>query len=68
MVKCFWAKRETKYFGFIVGSGNVRTYQSKFPAVKDWPLPETQKHVISFVAFFSFIVILFTTLQIVRLH
>jgi hypothetical protein len=54
MVKCFWAKRETEYLGFIVGSGNIRTSQSKVAAVKDWPLPETQKQVKSFVAFFSF--------------
>jgi hypothetical protein len=43
MVKCFWAKRETEYLGFIVGSGNVRTSQSKVTTVKVWPLPETQK-------------------------
>jgi len=43
MVKCFWAKRETEYFGFIVGSGNVRTSQSNVATIKDWPLPETQK-------------------------
>ncbi len=24
MVKCFWAKRETEYLGFIAGSGTVR--------------------------------------------
>ena len=41
-VKCFWAKRETEYLSFIVGSGNVRKSQSKVAAVKDWPLPETQ--------------------------
>jgi hypothetical protein len=45
MVKFFWAKRETDYIGFIVGSGNVRTSQSKVAALKDWPLPEKQKQV-----------------------
>ncbi len=40
MVKCFWAKRETEYLGFIVGNGNIRTSPSKVAAVKDWPLPE----------------------------
>jgi hypothetical protein len=35
MVKCFWAKRETDYLGFIVGSANFRTSQSKVAAVKD---------------------------------
>ena len=54
MPKCFWAKIETEYLGFIVGSGNVRTSPSKLSAVKDWPLPETQKQVKSFVAFCSF--------------
>jgi hypothetical protein len=54
MIKCFWAKIETEYLGFIVVSGNVRTSHAKMAAVKDWPLPETQKQVKSFVAFCSF--------------
>jgi len=39
MVKFFWAKIETESFGFIVGSGNVRTSPAKLAADKDWPLP-----------------------------
>jgi len=35
MVKCFWAKRETEYFGFVVGSGIIRTSPSKLTTVKD---------------------------------
>jgi hypothetical protein len=35
MVKIFWAKRETEYLGFIVGSGIVRLSQSKFTVVKN---------------------------------
>ncbi len=54
MVKCFWAKRETEYLGFIFGSGNVRTSQSKVAAVKDWPLPEAYNQVKFFVTFCSF--------------
>ncbi len=54
MVKCFWAKRETEYLGFIVGNGNIRTSPSKVAEVKDWPLSKTQKHIKSFVAFCSF--------------
>ena len=53
MVKYFWAKRETEYLDFIVGSGNFRTSQSKVAGVKDWLLPETQTHVKSFVALCS---------------
>ncbi len=37
-----------------MGSGNVRTSLAKLAAVKDWPLPDTQKQVKSFVAFCSF--------------
>jgi len=40
MFKCFWAKRETEYLGFIVGSADVRTSQSKVAVVKDLPLLE----------------------------
>ena len=54
MVKCFWAKRETDYIGFNVRNGIVRTSPSRIAVVKDWPLPETQKQVKSFVSFCSF--------------
>jgi len=54
MVKCFKAKRETEYLGFIVGNGIVQTSPSKVAAIKDWFLHETQKHIKSFVAFCSF--------------
>ena len=49
MEKCSWAKRETKFLGFIVGNGIV-LMSPKFATVKDWPLPETQKQIKSFVA------------------
>ena len=51
MFKCFWAKRETDYLGFIVGNGIVRMPPSKVAAVKDWPLLETQKQVKYFCGF-----------------
>jgi hypothetical protein len=54
MVICFWAKRETKYYGYIVRSGIVRTSSSKVTSVKNWSLPKTQKQVKSFVAFYLF--------------
>jgi hypothetical protein len=50
IVKCFWAKRETEYLGFIVGSDHDRTSQSKVAALKNWSLPETKKHVKYFAA------------------
>ena len=68
MVKCIWAKIETEFLGFIVGSGHVLTSPGKLTAAKVWPLPETQNQVKSFLIFVLFIVNVFTTLQIVRLH
>ena len=47
MVKCFWAKRKTKYFGCIVGSGIARSSPSNVTTIKNWPLPETQKNAFS---------------------
>jgi len=49
MVKCFWAKIESVYLGFIVGSGHARTPPGKLASVKDLPLPEIQKQVKIFV-------------------
>ncbi len=43
IVKYFWGKRETEYLGFIVERDIARTSPSKVAAVKNWPLPETQK-------------------------
>jgi hypothetical protein len=51
MVKCFSAKRETEYLGFIVGNGSIRASPSKVAEVKDWPLPETHKQIKPFMAF-----------------
>ena len=68
MVKCFWAKRETDYLGFFVGNCIVRTSLSKVTAVKDWPLLETQNQLNLLWFFARFIVSLFITLRIVRLH
>ena len=51
MLLGYW---ETEYTGFIVRSGNIRTYQSKVGSVKDWPLQKTQNQVKSFDALCSF--------------
>ncbi len=47
----FWGRKETEYLGAIVGNGTLRTSPDKIAAVRDWPLPETQKQVKSFVQF-----------------
>ena len=54
MPKCFWGRKETEYLGVIVGNGTLRTAPDKISAVRDWPLPETQKQIKSFVQFCSY--------------
>lgn len=52
--KCTWGKKETEYLGVIAGNGCLRPSPDKIEAVRNWPLPETQRQVKSFVAFCSF--------------
>ena len=54
MPKCFWGRKETEYLGVIVGTGTLRTEPDKIAAVRDWPLPKTQKQIKSFVQFSSY--------------
>ena len=53
MPKCFWGRKETEHLGVIVGNGTPKTTLDKIAAVRDWHLPKTQKHIKSFVHFFS---------------
>ena len=41
--KCFWGRKEIEYLGVIVSNGTLRTAPDKIAAVRDWPLPNTQK-------------------------
>ena len=52
--KCTFAQTETKYLGFIVGNGIVRTNPDRVKAVLDWPLPSTQKELKSCVQFCAY--------------
>jgi hypothetical protein len=40
LVKCFWAKRNTDYLGFVVGSSIARRSPPKVATVKDLPVPK----------------------------
>ena len=51
---CKFTQTETIYLGLIVGNGTVRPDPEKIKAVKDWPLPTTQKELKSFVQFCSY--------------
>jgi hypothetical protein len=53
MPKYFLGRKETGYLGVIVGNGTLRTAPDKISAVRDWPLPKTQKQIKSFVTFCS---------------
>ena len=52
--KCSWGRRETEYLGVIAGNGVLRPSPAKTEAVRNWPLPRSQRDVKSFVAFCSF--------------
>jgi hypothetical protein len=50
----FWGRKETKYLGFIVVNGTLRTAPHKIAAVRDWPLPETWKQIKNCVQYCSY--------------
>jgi hypothetical protein len=52
--KFCWGRKETEYLGVIVCNGTLRTAPDKIPTVRDWPIPETQKQIKSFVQFCSY--------------
>ena len=52
--KCHWGQKESEYLGVIAGNGHLRCSPAKLSAVKDWPVPSTQKEIKSFVQFCSF--------------
>ena len=52
--KYTFAQTETKYLGFIVGNGTVRTDPDKVKAVLDWHMPSTQKELKSFAQFCAY--------------
>ena len=49
-----WDRKETKYPSVIVGNETLRTTPNNIAAVRDWPLPKTQKKIKSFVQFCSY--------------
>ena len=51
---CFWGRKETEYLSVIVDNGTLRLTPDTFVAVRNWLLPKTQKHIKSFIHFFSY--------------
>jgi hypothetical protein len=49
MRKYFLGRKEFEFLGVIVGNGILRTTPDKILVVKDWALPETQRHVKNLV-------------------
>lgn len=47
--KCFLAKRETQYLGFVLGHGVIRPQISKIEAIQSAGRPQTKKQVRSFL-------------------
>ena len=51
---CFWGRNEAENLSVIVDNGTLRLAPDTFSAVRNWLLPKTQKHIKSFVNFFSY--------------
>lgn len=47
--KCEWAKRETRYLGYLLGRGEVRRQIDRVEATRHCPRPRTKKEVRSFL-------------------
>ncbi len=52
--KCSFFKQEVQFLGHYVGRGFTRMIDGKVDAVKNWPIPTTQKDVEQFVGFINF--------------
>jgi hypothetical protein len=52
--KCFSGLQEMEYLGYIVSAGKISVSTKKVAAIADWPVPTTQKEVLSFVQFCNF--------------
>jgi hypothetical protein len=47
----FWGRKEPEYLSVIVGNGTLRLTHDKLAAVRNWPLPNTQKRIKYFVRY-----------------
>eukprot|EP00063_Salmo_salar_P026974 XP_014001809.1 PREDICTED: uncharacterized protein LOC106572279 [Salmo salar] len=49
LLKCEWAKQETKYLGYQLGKGEVRPQVDKVESIRNSPQPRTKTQVKSFL-------------------
>ncbi|XP_031668019.1 uncharacterized protein LOC116359314 [Oncorhynchus kisutch] len=49
LLKCEWAKQETKYLGYQLGKGEVRPQVEKVESIRNSPQPRTKTQVKSFL-------------------
>uniref|UniRef100_A0A3P9KG95 Gypsy retrotransposon integrase-like protein 1 n=1 Tax=Oryzias latipes TaxID=8090 RepID=A0A3P9KG95_ORYLA len=47
--KCEWARKETRYLGYLLGGGEVRPQVDKVEVIRNCPRPRTKKEVRSFL-------------------
>ena len=52
--KCNIADHETKFLGFLVSEKGIKVCDSRSDAIKDYPIPTTQKQVRSFLGLASY--------------
>ena len=52
--KCFFLRKEAEYLGHIIGKGQIKPNPNKIRAVREYPVPKTQKKVKQFLGLVSF--------------
>lgn len=52
--KCALGKAETKYLGFMVGQGCIRSLTDKIEAIQDYSPPQTKKQMQAFLGWVSY--------------
>ena len=52
--KCFSFKKEVECLGWIVSERGKTADPKKIPAVIEWPIPFSKKHIMSFTGFANY--------------
>ena len=52
--KCDFIKQEIEYLGFSISFNEIKVKKSYLGKVQDWPVPQTLKHLESFLGFLSY--------------
>lgn len=52
--KCIFFQKQVKFLGHVVSSDGIQTEPEKISAVKNWPIPKSEKQIRSFLGLCSY--------------